>query len=227
VHRARDFPQYIPGAFKTSSYNAPASRHPQATLRADAAQNVRRIITAAHKIFNRDLNIGMEEIAAEAGVGIATLYRRFPTKESLMRAVLEQVYTDRMEPAIRKGLRQRDPLKGVLIILETALKTATSEQGVKFTIPYSWALPLDMAKWLFDPLSELLERGQKAGVFRSDLDPQRDAPRIVLMLVNVVPTFVPGSKGWQRYLHLVMDALTLQSGAELYPSEPLENPFLS
>jgi AcrR family transcriptional regulator len=201
-------------------------RSSQPGLRADAAQNVRRIVAAAHKMFNRDLSVGMEEIAAEAGVGIATLYRRFPTKEALIRAVLAQVFTDYVEPIMQRGLSEPDPLEGLLIVLEGVLKVS-SEHSMSYTVPYSWALPADMAAWLFDPLSELLERGRQAGVFRSDLDPERDAPRIVLMLLNVVPTFMPGSEGWRRYLGLVVDSLTLAAGSDLYPSEPLENPFHS
>ena len=51
-------------------------------LRADAARNVERIIDAAQRVFARAGSAAvMEDVAAEAGVGVATVYRRFPTKK--------------------------------------------------------------------------------------------------------------------------------------------------
>jgi AcrR family transcriptional regulator len=208
-----------------NNYSEAMPRSSQPALRADAAQNAQRIVAAAHKMLSRDLNVFLEEIAAEAGVGIATLYRRFPTKEALIRAVLKQVFIDNLEPAVQQGLGEPDPLKAVLVVLEAVLETAAHKVGALSVTPHSGMMTPDMAAWLFSPLAALLERGRQAGVFRSDLDPERDAPRIVLMLINVVPTFAQGSDGWRRYLTLVMDALTCDVGSELSPSQPLEDPF--
>jgi AcrR family transcriptional regulator len=205
-------------------YSEAMLRSSQAALRADAAQNAQRIIAAAREMFSRDLNVSRDDIAAEAGVGIATLYRRFPSKEALIRAVLEQAFIDNLEPALRQALSEPDPLKAVLVVLEAVLKT-TGDLGALAVTPYAGTLTPDMAAWVFGPLSVLFERGRQAGIFRSDLDPERDTLRIVLMLINVVPTFAQGSDGWRRYLLLVMDALTSNAGSELSPSEPLEDPF--
>lgn len=62
-------------------------------LRSDAERNRERIIAAARTVFARDgLNASMASVAREAGVGIATMFRRFPTKEELVDAV----FSDRM-----------------------------------------------------------------------------------------------------------------------------------
>jgi len=64
-------------------------------LRADAARNVERIIDAAQRVFARAGSAAvMEDVAAEAGVGVATVYRRFPTKEVLLRAVLDRSFDE-------------------------------------------------------------------------------------------------------------------------------------
>src|SRR3712207_6955599 len=56
-------------------------------LRADAERNRRKLLAAAHAVFAaRGLDAGVDEIAREAGVGMGTLYRRFPTKEALVRS---------------------------------------------------------------------------------------------------------------------------------------------
>ncbi|HET9659478.1 MAG TPA: helix-turn-helix domain-containing protein [Thermomicrobiales bacterium] len=64
------------------------------SLRADARLNRDRILAAARDAFvERGADVPLEEIAARAGVGIATLYRRFPDRSALQRAVAHDVLT--------------------------------------------------------------------------------------------------------------------------------------
>src|SRR3954452_1709249 len=59
-------------------------------LRADAERNRRRILDGARDVFARHgLEAGVDEVARAAGVGVGTLYRRFPTKDDLMLAVVQ------------------------------------------------------------------------------------------------------------------------------------------
>ena len=84
-------------------------------LRADAARNRARVLDAARTAFaEAGLDVGVEEIARRAGVGKGTLYRRFPTKEALVRAIfediLDEIERDRppsaeAEPDARHGVR--------------------------------------------------------------------------------------------------------------------------
>ena len=58
-------------------------------LRADARRNVQRVLEAAEEIFaTQGLAVPIDAIAARAGVGIGTVYRHFPTKEALFKAVV-------------------------------------------------------------------------------------------------------------------------------------------
>ena len=62
-------------------------------LRSDAARNHQRIVTAAAAAFEEDgPAVSLDDIARRAGVGIATLYRRFGTREELIKAVAEHVF---------------------------------------------------------------------------------------------------------------------------------------
>src|SRR5919205_4078170 len=79
------------------------------TLRRDAERNRERILDAARRSFAQDgLDISVDEIARRAGVGVGTLYRRFPTKASLVEAIFED-RLDALQPAIDAALAADDP----------------------------------------------------------------------------------------------------------------------
>ena len=70
-------------------------------LRSDAARNHRRIVTAAAQAFEIDgPAVSLDEIANRAGVGVATLYRRFGTRDELIKAVAEHVFAEEIATAI-------------------------------------------------------------------------------------------------------------------------------
>jgi AcrR family transcriptional regulator len=70
------------------------------TLRRDAAANRERLIIAAIEIFNEDgIEAGVEQIAQRAGVGIGTLYRRFPTKEALVAHLVDELLSEMIAAA--------------------------------------------------------------------------------------------------------------------------------
>src|SRR5260221_12985434 len=81
-------------------------------LRADAARNRAAIVAAAREVFaEQGLQAPLEEIALRAGVGIATLYRRFPAREQLVAAALTEKVTQYAEAAA-DALAAADPRSG-------------------------------------------------------------------------------------------------------------------
>src|SRR5271169_4287958 len=63
-------------------------------LRADAQRNLERILEAARAVFAEDgLEASVADVAERAGVGTATIFRRFPTKDELVAAILEEELT--------------------------------------------------------------------------------------------------------------------------------------
>ncbi len=98
-------------------------------LRSDAERNRERIIAAARKVFARDgLGASMASVAREAGVGIATMFRRFPAKEELVDAV----FFDRMDAyadAVAVALDDPDPWHGFVGYIETACAMQAADSG--------------------------------------------------------------------------------------------------
>jgi AcrR family transcriptional regulator len=197
----------------------------QPALRIDAARNVRRILNVARTMLTNNPEATTEEIAQAAGVGIATLYRRFHTREDLIRAVLQEIFLTEIGPALEKAKNESDPRAGVFISFEAALRSTARGGGVFATLPYMGMMTIELAGWFVGPVSELVRRGQQEGLLRADLDPEADTLRLLLMLLSVIPTLGPGSDGWKRYLGLVMDSLSLTPTTPLPPAEAVVDPF--
>ncbi|MFE7750474.1 TetR/AcrR family transcriptional regulator [Streptomyces sp. NPDC057428] len=162
----------------------------------------------------------MTDIAEAAGFGVATVYRRFPTRQDLLQGVIWELFAADMAPALVVAANEPDPREGVSIAFEAALSAACRSGGL---LP---EMTLDIIQSTFaDPVSRIIEEGRRQGLFRQDLDPEKDTLRLILMLLGVVPTLRPESDGWRRYLRLVMDSLLLDAADPLPPAESITDPF--
>lgn len=183
--------------------NAPAAR----PLRADAARNAERIMRAARAAFAESgTDVPLEEVARRAGVGVATLYRRFPSKDDLIRAIVEWRYAEQVEPVMRRALADDDPWQGLVAALDAALTIAAEEHGtIKASRDARSLIDAIMARF-FSGLTTIVRRAQDTGVVRADLTPD-DLPPLVFMLISTLRLTEPGSADWRRYLALLLDAL--------------------
>ncbi len=139
--------------------------------RADAERSVAAILDAALEALASDPDSSMSEIARRAGVVRATIYVHFPTRESLLDAVMERAVTQ-----VADATRGADPHRGEPVeALERVLK-ATWRELARFHA----LLALNTARLsaeelhrrhlpVLDQLEPLIERGQSQGAFRSDL----------------------------------------------------------
>jgi AcrR family transcriptional regulator len=179
-------------------------------LRADAERNRLRILDAALAVFaERGLSATMDEIAAAAGVGIGTVYRRYPDKERLIEALFHQ----RIEVLVRlaeEGLMNEDPWDGLVHFVERAA-VATGDNRALRELMFSsgrgreWA---DRGRARIQPvIARLVERAQRQGVLRSDLA-TLDMPLIEFMLSSSID-FSAGvaPEAWRRVLRVVLDGL--------------------
>lgn len=194
---------------------------PPRRLRADAARNSEKILRAAREIYAESgPDASLEEIARRAGVGIATLYRRFPNKEELVRAALEQKITEEMSPAISRALDDSDPLRGLATLWEASASFAARERGILGAVRNSGSLASELSAPFYEALILVTRRAQIAGHVRADLVPD-DLHRITVMLLSVLPTVDPDSDGWKRYITLTLDGLAPAQPTVLPSPEPL------
>ena len=178
---------------------------PRRPMRADARRNYEKLVAAARDVFtDHGASASLEAVAERAGVGIGTLYRHFPTRQAL----LEAVYSDEVDAMARAAhdLADRPPWDALAewfhqYVGFAATKRALME-GLLEAAPDSDVL-MACRTALAQAGTELIERGQKAGVVRRDVD-FLDVGRMVSQIA-VAPNTDPEQK--ERMLGIVLDGL--------------------
>jgi AcrR family transcriptional regulator len=144
---------------------------PSHLLRSDARDNRDRVLEAARELFARSgLAVTMREIARHAGVGPATLYRRFPTKEALtLEAFLDELHACRR--IVRDAADDPDPWRGFCSVVERITVLNAQNQG--FTDAFLSAFPTAVdfpahRAQMLRAMSGLARRAKTAGRLRQD-----------------------------------------------------------
>jgi TetR/AcrR family transcriptional regulator, mexCD-oprJ operon repressor len=138
--------------------------------RADADRSVVRILDAAVDALASDPEASMAEIARRAGVVRATIYVHFPTRESLIEAVTERAIAE-----VTQAMSAAEPSRGdAAEALRRVLTAAWQELGrFHALVGINTRRPQAELRRLHRPvlalLQPLIERGQRAGTFRSDV----------------------------------------------------------
>lgn len=183
---------------------------PERPLRRDAERNRQRILEAARAAFaDEGLAVTLDEIADRAGVGVGTVYRRFPDKEHLIDALFEH----RMEEFVALAqdcLNADDPWEGLVTFLEQATERHACDRGFK-EVALTGAHGLERtarARGLMFPLvSRLVARAQADGSLRADIEPT-DMPLLQLMLGSLSEcTRNSDPDVWRRFLGIITDGL--------------------
>ena len=188
-------------------------------MRADAVRNSERILRATRDVF-ADLgpDAPLEEVARRAGVGIRTLYRHFPRKDDLLQAVVNVNVTEDLRTAIERAQADDNPLRGLIGLIEATLALAVRDRNLATAAINFCVISCDGAAPLRTALGELTGRAQEAGLVRADVTPD-DVHRLLMMLTSV--PYV--EYGWQRYVVLVLDALSPAGASPLPPDSAVDS----
>jgi AcrR family transcriptional regulator len=173
--------------------------------RTDAQRNRERILEVAKEAFTRSgANASLDDIAKQAGVGPGTLYRHFPTREELLKAVYraeleklaaaEQKLAQSMPPAaaLRAWLLLFVDAIAAKQLIAPALNTLLGDPKKVFEASY--------AK-MHQAIRALVKRAVESGEIRSDLDPAD----LLWALVGVAN--VASSPNWQQSARRLVDIL--------------------
>ena len=194
------------------------------TLRADAERNRRRLLQAAAEMFGeRGLDVGVAEIAQQAGVGRGTLFRNFPTKDHLIAAIL----VDRMNESIARGraaLDAPDPGAALFDLMEEAVARSRTDRALFDSLADTWMAHPEIRTChleLLDMLDGLVRRAQAAGAVRTDISAV-DVLMLIKGMCESIKHFTQVNPSVaERQLDLVRAALQPQAEATPLRGRPL------
>ncbi|SMG44673.1 transcriptional regulator, TetR family [Agreia pratensis] len=178
-------------------------------LRSDAQDNRDRVLDAARALFSeRGLDVPMRVIAREAGVGPATLYRRFPTKQTLVdEAFIDELATCRR--IVEESCADPDPWRGFASAIERLCVLNARNQG--FVNAFMSANPeaemfTEHRVSLQRQLAHLAQRAKRAGALRRDF--VMDDLVLVLLAGRGLSSVLPSSREARalRFAELAIDA---------------------
>jgi AcrR family transcriptional regulator len=199
----------------------PAPDPAERGLRADATRNRVAILTAARQVFaEQGLRAPLEEIARRAGVGIATLYRRFPTRERLVAAALIEKIIQ-FERAASQALAEPDPWDGFAGLVRRICELQANDRGLSdllsMTLPASEEVERLRAK-AHSHVAQLVARAKAAGRLRPDFAAE---DLLLVLIANAAVAHVTGPDApdaWRRFVELILDAFQYSGGAGLPPA---------
>lgn len=179
-------------------------------LRADAQRNLERILEAARTTFAEGgLEASVADVAERAGVGTATIFRRFPTKGDLVAAILEQELVT-VAARAKTASQHADPGIAIAEFMTSVIESFIEDRcfceasgGDLFARPRIQELVAEVT----GAVELLLARAQGAGAIRDDV-----VAEDVAFLLNAIghegrkrESIAPGA--WRRYLEIVLDGL--------------------
>ena len=191
-------------------------------LRADAERNRAAILAAARDVFTEQgLEAPLEEIAARAGVGIATLYRRFPDRQQLIAAALIGKITQYAEAA-GQALAVPDPWAGFSGFVERICELQAGDRGLSDLL--CMALPAgehieQLRRQANGQVVQLVERAKAAGQLREDFAGE---DLLLLLIANAAIVHVTRADApyaWRRFVALALDAFQRRDAPRL-PAPP-------
>jgi AcrR family transcriptional regulator len=188
------------------------------SARSDARRNREQLVSAARELFaSEGVDVPVREVARQAGLGVGTLYRHFPTREELVDAVLEDAFGEFVAIA-ESALAEPDPWRGFTRFVEESLVLHARNRGLRDVVETrsrGRERASAMRRRIRPLAARLVARAQEEGTLRSDFSPQ-DIPlvlwgsdRVIELAGAVAPEI------WRRQLGFVFDGLRSSAATPL------------
>lgn len=196
-------------------------------LRRDAERNRLLILSAAKTVFaQRGLEASLDEVAREAGLGVGTVYRRFPNRDALIDALFADGL-DAVARVIDEALAMPRAWDGLCHFVYSALEMQSQDKGLR-DVMFSRRAPERehelMRQRLKPPLDALVQRAKDEGDLRADLT-STDVAVLELAALGAVE-FTAGAAPdvWRRHVAIMLDGMRTRPDGDY---EPLDQPPLN
>ncbi|HTZ42603.1 MAG TPA: helix-turn-helix domain-containing protein [Jatrophihabitans sp.] len=191
-------------------------------LRRDAAENRERLLAAANQVFaDHGLDAGVEEVAQAAGVGMGTLYRRFPSKQALIDALVGNLRLELLELARSAG--EREDGSGLRWLLFAAGELQAAQPACLQRLWRHSDVEPEAVTEIRQAFADLLADAQRHGTVRPDVT-STDITLVIWSIVGIIDTTgAVAPTAWRRHLELLLAGLR-PSGQ---PAAGLTEPALS
>lgn len=182
-------------------------------LRKDAAENRTKLLDAARSVFAvHGTDAPLETIAAEAGVGIATLYRRFSTREDLLAAIVREELDEYLR-VLEEALGRDDAWEGFSLFLERMFQLQVRHPGLCHApfvqLPDARSIEAGRAR-MMRLLQELVDRAKQHGTLRPDVTVE-DVMLAGWGNTGIIANATEASPdAFRRYLGFILDAFGVQ-----------------
>jgi AcrR family transcriptional regulator len=192
----------------------PPAETPAATaekpLRRDAERNRQLILAAGRELFaERGPKVTLDDIAERAGVGVGTVYRRFPDRDSL----IDELFTSRIDElvgAARAAIEVEDPWDGLVGFMRSHLEMQQADRSfaaIALSDIHGHEAVMHAKASLAPLVGQIVERAHEAGVIRPDLY-VTDIPALTLMFGTILDaTREIAPDVWERYFTFLLDGI--------------------
>jgi AcrR family transcriptional regulator len=203
----------------------PRTKASERPLRKDAERNRQRILDAARQLFAQEgVGVTLNDIAHHAGVGVGTVYRRFPDKAQLIEELFEQQVNE-LVGLMEEAVEDPDPWRGLTGFLRRNLELQARDRAFREIVvgtPEAAQRTQQVRARMFPLAAKLVQRAKDAGALRADFQPA-DVPMMFLMLTAVLDAAREVEPElWRRYLEVFIQGLR----ADPTPPDPLATPAL-
>lgn len=196
-------------------------------LRADAERNRLRLLDAAAQILaERGLNVSVAEIARRAGVGQGTVFRRFPSKDALVAAIV----VDRLEQLelFAEQATVRRPAESLPLFMERAVCLYLQDRCLFQALegkPFANSDVREQYARVLAAIDRLLEHARAGGAVRADVKAM-DIPMLVVGVAHASAVALPSvPQVWRRYLRIALDGLRPEGATRLPVRAPTNDEF--
>ena len=181
---------------------SPAAR----PLRADARRNRERILKAARAVFgDHGIDAQIDDVAKRAKVGVGTVYRHFPTKETLLDALVRERFEE-IAGYAREALEREDAWEGFCELIWRAAEGNAVDRAFCEAVAFTDQSAVVEETGLERSTQELMHRAKAQGRMRQDATTM-DVAIMMCGAGSVMRTILIEPDVWRRYLTLMLDGL--------------------